>query len=256
MEPITSLQNDRVKLVHGLQQRARTRRKERKIALEGARLVRDAVERGHKPLFVLYRPGGVDDNLLALLESKTDELLPVSDEVIAHISDTQTPQGLVGVFKLPAPPLPRKPRRVLILDRVRDPGNAGTILRTAAAAGVDVVIFGPGSVDPYNPKCLRSGMGAHFRVPVAEADWEQIGGYCEPLRVYVTAGDGDTTYDAVDWSQGWTVVIGAEADGVGEDAEEIADARITIPMAAATESLNAAVAAGVILFEAARQARK
>lgn len=255
MEPITSLQNDRVKLAYGLQQRARTRRKERKIALEGARLVRDAVERGHKPHFVLYRPGGVDEELLVLLAEKTGELLPVSDEISAHISDTQTPQGLVGVFDLPAPPLPRKPRRVLILDRVRDPGNAGTILRTAAAAGVDVVIFGPGSVDPYNPKCLRSGMGAHFRVPVAEADWERIGGYCERLAVCVTAGDGETAYDAVDWAQPWAVIIGAEADGVGADAEAIASARIMIPMAAATESLNAAVAAGVILFEAARQAR-
>ncbi len=252
---ISSLQNDRVKLAYGLQQRARTRRKERKIALEGTRLVRDALERGQKPHFALYQPENLDAELLATLEAKNIHRLAVSDEVIQHISDTQTPQGIVAVFDLPTPPLPRRPARVLILDRVRDPGNAGTILRTAAAAGVSVVIFGPGSVDPYNPKCLRSGMGAHFRIPVAEADWERIGGYCEPLHVYVTAGDGESAYDAVDWTDGWAIVIGAEADGVGEEAESLATTRIRIPMAAATESLNAAVAAGVILFEAARQGR-
>jgi RNA methyltransferase, TrmH family len=252
---ITSLKNERVKLAHGLQQRARTRRKERKIALEGTRLLRDAIERRHRPSYVLYDPARADYDLIAELQTQNFELLPVSAEVMAHVSDTENPQGIIGVFPLPVPPMPKKPRRVLILDSVRDPGNVGGILRTAAAAGVEVVVLSPDCADPYNPKSLRSGMGAHFRVPVVEADWDQIAGYCDPLGVYLAAADGTLDYAAVDWSQPWAMVIGSEAHGVGEQAASLDGAqRVRIPMGSATESLNAGVAAGVLLFEAARQA--
>ena len=253
MEIITSLQNEKVKLTRGLQSRARTRRKERKIALEGRRLIEDAVERGHEPLFLLYEPGSASADLMVLMKEWGVNLAPVSMEVMRHISETPQPQGIVGVFPLPTPPLPRKPSRVLILDNLRDPGNMGTILRTAGAAGVQVVVLSPGCADPYNPKTLRSGMGAHFRVPVVEATWEQIEGYCEPLNVYLAKGQGKLAYDQADWRSGWALVIGNEAHGVGDEATQIAMTAITIPMAAETESLNAAIAAGVILFEAARQ---
>lgn len=255
MEIITSLQNDKVKLANGLQQRARTRRKERKIVLEGTRLVRDAVQQGHRPFFVLYQAENIDPDLLALLEKKRFDLLPVNAEVLKHVSDTQNPAGVVAVFPLPLPPLPKSPKRVLILDALSDPGNMGTMLRTAAAAGVDVVLLSPNSVDPYNPKALRSGMGAHFRVPVIEANWEQIADFCEKLQVYVTSSYGDLPYDQVDWTQPHALIIGSEAHGVGEAAEELAHHSVYIPMSAETESLNAALAAGVVLFEAARQIR-
>jgi TrmH family RNA methyltransferase len=253
MELITSLQNERVKLVHGLQTRARTRRKERKIALEGVRLILDAVDRGQKAHFVLYDPDLVEDDALDPLSARKIELVRVSADVMRHISDTQQPPGIVGVFPLPVPPLPRFPRRVLILDDVREPGNLGTILRTAAAAGTQVALLTPGCADPYNPKALRGGMGAHFRLPVVEAPWDQIRAYSETLNVYLTAGTGDLRYDQVDWRAPWAVIIGGEAFGAGAEAEQIAARRIRIPMAAQTESINAAVAAGVVLFEAARQ---
>lgn len=252
MEPITSLQNERVKLAKGLLIRPRLRRKERKIALEGTRLVRDAVERGHKPLFVLYEPEKVDAALLAQMEQRSIQALPVTDAVMQHVSETQQPQGIVAVFPLPVPALPRQPRRVLILDGVGDPGNLGTSLRTAAAAGVEVVLLAPGCVDPYNSKVLRSGMGAHFRVPVIEAGWDQIGAYCERLTVYLAAGDGDMRYDLVDWSAPWAIIVGSEAHGTGPQAAALARHRVYIPMAANTESLNAAAAAAVLLFETAR----
>lgn len=255
MDIITSTHNPRVKLAHGLQQRPRTRRKERKIALEGTRLLRDAIERGHKPEFVLYDPDHVDAELLKMLQTRDFELVPVNDEVMRHVSDTQNPQGVVGVFPMPVPPLPRKPQRVLILDNVRDPGNLGAILRTAAAAGVQVAILSPGCADPYNPKSLRSGMGAHFRMPVAEASWEEIGLYCEPLAVYLADGSGTTDYTTVDWTQPWALVIGSEAHGIGSEASALGNTRIQVPMAAKTESLNAVVASAVILFEAQRQVR-
>jgi len=253
MDVIVSLQNDKVKLTKGLQSRARTRRKERKIVLEGTRLVRDAVERKHAPLFVLYEPENADSDLITLLEARKAMLIPVNAEVMRYVSDTPQPQGVVGVFPLPRPPFPRKPSRVLILDNLRDPGNLGTILRTAGAAGVQVVILSPGCADPYNPKTLRSGMGAHFRVPVVESTWEEIAVYCEPLAVYLATGRGVAGYTQVDWKADWALIIGNEAHGAGSKAEEISTMRINIPMATKTESLNAAIATGVILFEAARQ---
>ena len=253
MDIVTSLQNEKVKLAKGLQTRPRTRRKERKIALEGRRLIQDAVEHGYEPLFLLYEPGSAHADLIALLEEQGANLVPVSMEVMGHISETPQPQGVVGVFSLPTPPLPRKPSRVLILDNLRDPGNLGSILRTAGAAGVQVVVLSPGCADPYNPKTLRSGMGAHFRLPVVEAAWEQIAGYCEPLNVYLAKGKGGLAYDQADWRSDWALIIGNEAHGAGDEATQLATTQITIPMATETESLNAAIAAGVILFEAARQ---
>jgi TrmH family RNA methyltransferase len=255
LDPITSLQNPRVKLAHGLITRPRTRRKERKIVLEGLRLLRDAIERGNKPEFVFYDPKTVDYDLLADLQNREIDLSPISPEVMAHITDTQQPQGIVGVFPMPVPHLPRKPRRVLVLDNIRDPGNMGGLLRSAAAAGVEVVVLSPGCADPYNPKALRGGMGAHFRIPVVESDWEHITEYCKPLQVYLAAADGKKSHDAADWTKPWALVIGSEAHGVGTETEALNGQRIAIPMAAATESLNANVAAAIILFEAQRQER-
>jgi TrmH family RNA methyltransferase len=251
-ERIISLQNERVKLTHQLQEKAKLRRTERKIVLEGTRLVGDALAMKQKPMFAFYEPNSVDYGLLARLQDVNTSLFEVSHEVIQHISDTKTPQGMVAVFHLPEPALPKKAERVLILDAVRDPGNMGTILRTAGAAGVQVVILAPDCVDPYNPKVLRAGMGAHFRVPIIEATWKDIRLYCAETKRYLAAGDGKLSYSKVDWTEAWALVIGNEAHGVGEEAEKFQAERVSIPMANA-ESLNAAVAVGVLLFEAQRQ---
>ena len=255
MEPITSLQNDKVKLAHNLQQRARARRKERKIVLEGTRIIMDALKQGLRPLFVLVDTERINESLIAQMKAQNLTLLQVTPEIIAHTSDTSQPQGIVGIFPLPMPSLPARVSRVLILDNLRDPGNLGTLLRTAAAAGVSLVVLSPGCADPYNPKTLRSGMGAHFRIPIIEASWAEIRNYCQPLSVYLASGDGETDYDAVNWREEWALIIGSEAHGLSKDAESLDAQRIRIPMAARTESLNAGIAAGVILFEAARQAR-
>lgn len=249
---ITSIQNDKVKLVYGLQNRPRTRRKERKIPLEGVRLIQDALERNYLPEFVFYQPEKADSELITVLEGINATLIPVNDEVMAYMTDTQNPQGVLAVFPMPVPQMPKKPKRVLIMDNVREPGNMGTILRTAAAAGRDVILLAPGCVDPYNPKALRSGMGAHFRVPIIEAQWFQIEEFCKSLNVYLATGKGDLQYDKVDWASPNAIIIGSEAHGAGTQSADIATHHIHIPMAAQTESLNAAVAAGVILFEAAK----
>lgn len=249
---ITSLQNPRVKLAAALQRSPRARRGERKIVLEGLRLVRDAVDRGARAEAILYDLKDADYEFISSLQSKNVPLLPISPEVSQHISDTQQPQGIYGIFPIPMPDLPRKPKRVLILDAIREPGNMGTILRTAGAAGVEVVLLGSECVDPYNPKVLRSGMGAHFRLPILEVSWGEIASYCKELTLYLAAGDGEKTYTDVDWTAGWGLVIGNEAHGVQRSAQLKAE-RIRIPMAEETESINAALAAGVIVFEAQRQ---
>ena len=129
----------------------------------------------------------------------------------------------------------------------------GAILRTAAAAGVDIAILAPGCVDPYNSKALRAGMGAHFSLPIVEAPWREIRGYCDALTVYSAEAQAERSYSEVDWRADWALIVGGETSGISPDAAKTATVGLSIPMARATESLNVAAAAAVILFEAKRQ---
>ena len=241
---ITSTQNQRVKLVRLLQTQSKARRREGKLVLEGHRLVDDALQQGYVPDFMFYS----EDDVLPDAQQVTPELM-------RYMSDTQQPQGVLAVFPLPDLPLPQAPRRVLILDALGDPGNLGTVLRAAAASGTQAVLLAPDCVDPYNPKVLRAGMGAHFRVPLARMNWDEIHAYCENLKLYLADSQGTTPYDQVDWRHPWGLIVGNEAHGEGQAARDLAQIRIVIPMAAASKSINAALAAGIILFEAQRQTR-
>lgn len=250
---VTSLQNEKVKLAYALQNRPRARRAERKIVLEGTRLIGDALSRGKKPEFVLYQLETADYDLVSQLQNLNVKLMPVNDEVMNHVSDTQQPQGMLGVFPIPMPALPQVPTAALILDAIREPGNMGTILRTAAAAGFEVVLLSPDCVDPYNPKVLRSGMGAHFRIPILELKWFEIADYTSKMAVYVADGTAETRYMDMDFTQSFALVIGNEAHGVHNTDKLGHVVPIAIPMATDTESINAGVAAGVLMFEAQRQ---
>lgn len=250
---ITSTQNERVKLVYGLQTRPRTRLKERKIALEGMRLIEDALSRGFKAEFILYDQRRADYELVAAWQARKIPLFAVNEAVMQHMSDTQQPQGFIGVFPMPFPPIPKRATAALLLEAVREPGNMGTILRTAAAAGVEVVILSEDCVDPYNPKVLRAGMGAHFRLPIVSAKWHEIAQFVEGMAVYVADSRGTLRYSAADYTRPYVLVIGNEAHGARASLKLQGAQTVTIPMAAATESLNAAMAAAVLLFEAQRQ---
>jgi TrmH family RNA methyltransferase len=249
---ITSLQNERVKLAHALQTSAKARRKAARIALEGARLIADALANGYRPDFILHDP----DFYAADVNAPPDTVwLPAAPEVMRHVCATEQPQGALGIFPLPNRAFPTTLTRALILDGVRDPGNMGAILRAAAAAGVDGVLCSPDCVDLYNPKALRAGMGAHFRVPSAEKTWDTIRAACAGLAVYLADMDGEIAYDQVDWRTPHALIIGGEAHGGSAESYGLATARVSIPMAAHTESLNAGAAAAVLLFESARQRR-
>lgn len=258
---ITSLDNPRVKEARKLQRR-RQRHKSNALLLEGVRLVRDAFQSGAQIREVYVAPELVAENdeaqpLLAKLAVAGVEVLACSATVLASLTETVTPQGLVAVVTRPDLSLPTLIDFVLILDQVRDPGNAGTLLRAAEAAGVALAIFGPETVDPYNDKVLRAGMGAHFRLPLRLcSDWSAIQSLLPTgMAVYLAQANAPLAYDAVDWRGPVALVVGGEADGASAAAYAVAQP-LAIPMHSQVESLNAAMAGTVILFEAARQRRQ
>lgn len=251
---ITSRANSQVKYVRRLQGDRRFRYQEQAYVVEGPRWLDELAQAGQTPRAVYVTADWLADNVnQTLVDAAGVESVLVEDHVMAAMSDTQTPSGVLAVVAMRPPAWPERPSLLLILDAIGNPGNLGTMLRTAAAAGAQGVLLGPGSVDPYNPKALRGSMGAVLRLPVRQEDWPAIGRLTAGTAVWLATARGSTDHTAVDWGQPSAILIGSEAQGAGEQAVALATGRVTIPMVDATESLNAAVAAGVLLFEAARQ---
>jgi TrmH family RNA methyltransferase len=160
------------------------------------------------------------------------------------------------VLEHQALPIPEPLTFALIPDQVRDPGNLGTLLRTAAAAGVQAVLLPPGTVDAFAPKVVRAGMGAHFRLPVRSMTWDAIRSLCTESQLKVLVADMDgPDYWQSDLQQPLALVIGGEAEGPSAPALALAHGKISIPMPGGSESLNAAVAGAVLMFETVRQRR-
>ena len=255
---ITSSHNPRIQWICKLQGQPRQRAAEGVFIAEGVRLVEEALQAGWQPALVLFTP-----NLSQRGQDLIQRLVPsvveqVSPSVMQSASDTQTPQGILAVLKQKDLPLPDRLDFVLVLDAIRDPGNLGTILRTATAAGVQGVILTPGSVDPFSPKVVRSAMGAHFRLPVLHLDWVEIMRFLKPgdqpgLKVYLTAAQGSLPFTQADFTSPTALIVGGEAEGAGAQARSLADAQVYIPMRSGVELLNAAVAAAVLMFEVLRQ---
>jgi TrmH family RNA methyltransferase len=258
---VESLANDRVRRVLALQRSTRRRLREGLMVAEGHRLVSEMVGAPVLPVEVFVTEGYHADDpeakaLIKRLASRA-EVIEVTDEVMAAMADTVTPQGILAVLQIPdlAPVSdPTLGRFILIADQVRDPGNLGTMLRTAWAAGVTQVLLPPGTVDPTNPKVVRAGMGAHFYLPVHKVDWDEIWLRVGSAEVWLAEAGRGTLYDRVNWQQDAALVIGGEASGAGKRVRQAGD-YVQIPMARGVESVNAAVAAAVILFEAAHQRR-
>lgn len=253
---LTSLTNPKVKFVRSLARR-RARSAAQQFVVEGVRLIEEAVDARVVPSLVLHTPHAEDDAraraLLDRLRAATPEVHAVSDTVMQAIANTETPQGILAVVPFVALPVPAPPQFVLILDAVRDPGNVGTILRSARAAGVDVIFFAPGTADPYNAKVVRAAMGAHFRVSLRVASWAQIANTIRHIpRIYLADARGEMVYTRAGWSHPLALIVGGEAEGASEGARQVATARVRIPMRGDAESLNAAMAATILLFEAAR----
>ena len=251
---ITSSQNSKIKLVRALMGRAKERREANAFVVEGVRLVEEAVNSNWRFQFALY-----DESLnergrsqVESLRSLGLEVEEVSINVMKSLSDTETPQGILAIINNSQPPIPDSPNFILIPDQIRDPGNLGTLLRSAAAAGIQVVLLPPETTDVFAPKVIRSGMGAHFRLPIHSMTWDEIQDQIKGLQVYLADMDGKSCWET-DLSQPLALVIGGEAEGASDEARKLATQKICIPMAGNVESLNAGVAGSVLMFEVVRQ---
>lgn len=251
VETITSKSNPLLTRVRKLNARRAARREAGQFAAEGPKLLSEALRWQGEVEAVLRAPGVPLPEL-----PEAVRVAEVSDSLLASIADTESPQGIVFLCQVKDLDLPSSlpGDRYLVLDGVQDPGNVGAVWRTADAFGADGLILCNGCADPYNPKTVRATMGAVFRLPVYETDLDTAavrlreGG----LPLYAAAlREGGADVREVDLKRS-AVVVGSESRGVSARALELCDRTVRIPMRARCESLNAAVAAAVLLWEMAR----
>ena len=251
---ITSPQNEKIKLVRSLLGRAKERRAASAFVAEGVRLVEEAANRDWRFQIVLYDESLSERGMFLVerLQSTDVQIERVSSNLMKSISETETPQGILAVVEHKDLPIPAAPNFVLIPDQIRDPGNLGTLLRTAAAAGVQAVLLPPETTDAFAPKVLRSGMGAHFRLPIHSMTWGQIREQTEDVQVYLADMHGKSYWET-DLRQPLALIVGGEAEGASDEAKSLAAQKVSIPMSKDVESLNAGVAGSVLMFEVVRQ---
>lgn len=277
MALITSPSNPRISRARELQV-SKGRKKRGLFLMEGPHLLEVLLDTAILPAEVFYQPAllertGQGRSLLRrLLHTKGlsgDSLVEVSERVIESISETQTSQGVISILPLsafaPERTSARRPARsrpaLLILDGLSDPGNMGTILRTALAADVDEVLLTPDCVDCFSPKVVRAAAGAHVALPVAvDQAWDTIEEHIEKhcqgeRRVLLAEAGASRWYFEQDLRAPFALITGNEAHGPSSEARKRATTAISIPQANNVESLNAAMATGIILYEAVRQIR-
>jgi TrmH family RNA methyltransferase len=251
---ITSSQNPKIKLIRALLGRAKERREAGAFVVEGVRLVEEAQTRDRRFRFALYDASlnARGSSLVEHLLSHGVEVEEVSEQLMKSLSDTETPQGILAVLELTQLPMITYPDFVLIPDQIRDPGNLGTLLRSAAAAGVQAVFLPPETTDAFAPKVVRSAMGAHFRLPIQAMKWEKIRRETNDLQIYLADMDGISCWET-DLQQPLALIVGSEAEGASAEARELTGTKISVPMSGEIESLNAGVAGSVLRFEVVRQ---
>ena len=271
---ITSMDNPRMKHIRKLNKKARTRRQEGLFVAEGERILSETPVELLRELYVSesYEKGAainaahalMQEKLAAVFEQarKREILQVVSDSVFAEICDTDHPQGVLAVIEQPVYTLSdllKDTPLLIVLEDIQDPGNLGTIFRTAEGAGVTGVIMSRGTVDLFSPKVVRSTMGSIYRMPfvIAEdletmlADIREQG-----IRFYAAHLGGEKYHDGYDYSGPCGFLIGNEGNGLSSGITAMADDLLRIPMGGKLESLNAAMAAGILMYEANRQRRK
>ena len=256
MKHITSAENPKFKSLLKLHQSSRERRKAGLSLLDGVHLVGAYLEHVGAPVEVAVGRGALDNReIAALLRSKlVPEPIVLADGLMRELSSVATPTGLVAAVKTPRPPeVPAGPGPCVMLEDVQDPGNLGSILRSAAAAGIEEVYLSRHCVQAWSPRVLRAGMGAHFALRIHDGLdlLEFVRGYGG--RVYAAAGDGATPVFEADLTGRVALLFGNEGSGISAPLKHVATATISIPMHGKAESLNVAAAAAVCLFERVRQ---
>lgn len=264
---ISSTSNAQVKQVTALQTKAKVRRELGLFVVEGLRLTGEVPADRLERLYVTeaflqeHRSAVKRSEVKVPGDASSLGYEIVTEQVLRAMSDTQTPQGILGVVRQQEYSIEemcrgKKAPLLLILENVQDPGNLGTMMRTAEAAGVDGVIMSRDTVDIYNPKVVRSTMGAIFRLPFAYVDsLDEVMDRCRELGIttYAAHLGGKNNYDKESYRGGSAFLIGNEGNGLTDHLAGQADILVKIPMAGKAESLNAAVAAAVLIYEAARQ---
>jgi TrmH family RNA methyltransferase len=257
---ITSRKNPKIQQIRALLTKKSLRQESGQCVLEGTRLLEEALQAQWQPSFGFFcapnHPRAVEIiNQCAQLGASIEEVPP---DLLQYMADTSNPQGIIAVFNQQVLPVPHKVDFVLVLDAIRDPGNLGTILRTAAAADVNLVLLSDDCVDPFSPKVLRSGMGAQFRLPLLTKSLPDIQAYCleQKLTTFIADSNANNSYWNQDYHTPLALVIGNEANGPSPVPHHTHSETIKIPMPGGFESLNAAVAAGILLFEIVHQRKQ
>ena len=251
MKEITSVHNAAVQLLRELQ-KPRARRENGLFVCESAKLVGEAVAlRLAQALFIEKGREAEYAPMIGQAESAGCELYVVSTAVMQAVSTAKTPQGVVCTARIPQPPKALAGRRLVALDGVQDPGNLGAILRTCDAAGFSAAL-GEGCADPFSPKAVRAAMGSMFRVPFGKRP--DLAAYLRAQRergveVLVSALDGENFFERGPLPTETILVIGSEGRGVSQAVRQTASHVYRLPMRGGAESLNASVAAGVLIYE-------
>jgi len=254
MERVDSVKNPLIQRLRALKS-AEGRMAEGLFLVEGEKMMREAMAL-LTPAAALFEEDRDFGDLPEALSSRGARVLAVPRRVLEAVCDTKTPQGACAAF---APPktldLAHQPRRIVALDGVQDPGNLGTIWRTADAAGFAALITGPGCADWLSPKVQRAAMGSGFRVPIAKVD--DLGAALAELAgrgydIVATALDGAPFYERAPLKERFVLVIGSEAHGISPAVARCATMALKLPMRGGAQSLNASVAAGIIMYELCR----
>ena len=256
---ITATSNKRIKWLVSLSEKAKERKKEQVFLVEGTKMFEEADEEFVREVYVsesYIEKNGISEKLRRIGYEA------VSDEVFKKISDTKAPQGILCVmnqYKYTLEDLLKKENPVLVLlEDIQDPGNLGTILRTGEGAGIDGVIMTKDTVDIYNPKTIRATMGSVYRMPFLYVDsLEEVIKVLQKKGIVVYAAhlDGQEYYDSFDFTKGSAFLIGNEGNGLKKETADLADAYLKIPMEGRVESLNAAIATSLLMYETYRQRR-
>ena len=250
MDIINSPKNEKIKELVKLQT-AKGRKKAGMYLLEGEHLVEEAIKEKAPIELIVVTSNRLEDyrNLLA----QTDvQVLVVSQDVFQKLSMTETTQGILAVVEIVKQEALPQNGRIIVLDAVQDPGNLGTIVRTADAAGFDAVILGTGTVDLYNDKVLRSMQGSHFHIPVFQTNLQEYLPFLKSkgVQVAVTALHRDSKdYSVLQGVRDVAIVVGNEGQGVSDDMIDLADVVVTIPMFGKAESLNVAIASALLMYK-------
>lgn len=250
---ITSKDNPLIKLVCSLQASSSARKKQGLFVLEGLRICKDAKENaiGFDKLIVSKTAMEKYSRDIAVFAENSDACTVVPDSLFKKMSDTDSPQGIIAVARFPEKKADiSKNGRYAALENIADPSNLGAVSRTAEALGVSGIILSSSGCDPYSPKALRASMGTLLRMPLYITDDIISFARLQGLRTLACVVDSDAKpLGSVDFCDGDMIMIGNEANGLSEPAKASADMRITVPMSGRAESLNAAAAAAIVMWE-------